>query len=92
MGGFYFMKIQQTNPEQAIMSVKQVGIGTASCDGMVSQLSLLLKGSISTGQIKNWELQFDSFAEVDNLIEQLQQIRQFASEHNDNCRTLKSVF
>lgn len=56
------MKIQQTNPEQAIMSVKQVGIGTASCDGMVSQLSLLLKGSISTGQIKNWELQFDSFA------------------------------
>ncbi|HDM8060887.1 TPA: hypothetical protein P0E16_003764 [Vibrio harveyi] len=56
---------------------------------MVSQLALLLKGKIHTGQIKSWELQFDSFYEVDELIEQLQGLRRFASEHNDLCRTLK---
>lgn len=84
-----YMKIEQSNPEQQIMEIRQVGIGTASSNGMVSRLALLLKGKIHTGQIKNWELQFESFYEVDELIEQLQGLRRFASEHNELCRTLK---
>lgn len=83
------MKIHQSNPERHVMSIRQIGIGTASCDGMVSKLCLHLKGKIETGQIKNWELQFDSFSEVEELIEQLQQIRPFASQHNATCRILK---
>jgi hypothetical protein len=83
------MKIEQSNPEQQIMEVRQVGIGTASSNGMVSRLALLLKGKIHTGQIKNWELQFESFNEVEELIEQLHDLRRFASENNDLCKTLK---
>lgn len=83
------MKILQSNPEQQIMDVRNLGIGTASSNGMVSQLALLMSGKIHTGQIKNWEMQFESFDEVDELIARLQGLRQFASEHNDACRALK---
>lgn len=83
------MKITQVNPEQNVMQVRQVGIGTASSAGMVSQLALLLKGKIDSGQIKNWELVFESFSEVDDLIEQLKELRQFASQNNDLYRDLK---
>lgn len=83
------MKIIQTNPQQDIMEVRNIGIGTASNEGMVSQLALLLKGKTHTGQIKNWELSFESFAEIDELMEQLKDIRQFASKNNDLNRDLK---
>lgn len=83
------MKIQQKNPEKEVMEVLQLGIATSSSKGMVSELALLIKGRIDTGQIKNWELQFESFDEVDRLIDKLRELRNFASEHNELCRFLK---
>ena len=55
-------------------------------------MALHLKGKIDTGQIKNWELQFESFQEVVDLINQLQEIRPFASQVNDEARSLNKHF
>lgn len=86
------MNIVQKNPELLILDEIQLGVGSSSIDGMVSGTRLLLKGKNALGQIKRFELEFASYAEVEELQNTLSQIRPFASEVNDLARAIgKSV-
>ena len=80
------MRIVQKNPEALILDVTDIGIGSSSTDGMVSGLRLLLKGKNETGQIKRFEIELASFAELTLLQEKLAQVQPFASQVNDLAR------
>lgn len=61
------MRIVQKNPEAMILDIADIGVGSTSTEGMVSGLRLLMKGKNAAGQIKRFELEIESFADLDRL-------------------------
>ncbi len=82
------MELVQRNSAAELLAINETGLAVTSVDGMPDRLALTIKGRTPDGVIKPWQLTFDSFAEIERLQAQLDELRPYAGQVSDVHRAL----